>query len=176
VRQATITPTGVENKLSPDELIVSKTDLKGVITYANETFARLAVYSQEELLGQPHNIVRHPDMPRAVFRFMWDTLDAEREIFAYVINLASDGSHYWVFAHVTPTYDRHGQVVGYHSSRRAPAPKAVTAVSGLYAQLRRVETEHARPSEGLAASMSMLSSVLAERGMSYDELVWELTP
>ncbi len=103
---------------------------------ANDVFLRIAGYTQAEVLGRPHNLIRHPDMPQAVFKLLWDTLAAEQEIFAYVVNLAGDGAHYWVFAHVTPTYNRAGQVTGYHSNRRAPDQRAIDAVVPLYAQMR----------------------------------------
>ena len=82
-----VRPTGIENILGEEELIVSKTDLKGRITYANDIFIRMAKYSWKELVGAPHSLVRHPDMPRCVFRLLWDTLQAKQEIFAYVVNL-----------------------------------------------------------------------------------------
>jgi PAS domain S-box-containing protein len=84
MRESSITPTGVECFFPEDEIIVSKTDLKGLITYANHTFLSIAGYTEEEVLGQPHNIIRHPDMPRCVFKLLWDTLKLRREIFAYV--------------------------------------------------------------------------------------------
>src|ERR687897_472191 len=85
-----VRPTGVERTFSPDELIVSKTDPRGVITYANDVFLRVSGYAMDEVIGQPHNLIRHPDMPRAVFQLLWETLAAGRELFAYINNLASD--------------------------------------------------------------------------------------
>ena len=98
-----VQPSGRETFFPASELIVSKTDLKGRITYANRLFCKVAGYREAELIGQPHSIIRHPDMPRSVFRLMWDTIEDRREIFASVKNMASNGDHYWVFAHVTPT-------------------------------------------------------------------------
>ena len=126
-----VRPTGIENILGEDELIVSKTDLKGRITYANDVFIRMAKYPWKELVGAPHSLVRHPDMPRCVFKLLWDTLQAKREIFAYVVNLAGDGSHYWVFAHVTPTLDDDGNITGYHSNRRKPDRGPIDKISPL---------------------------------------------
>jgi PAS domain S-box-containing protein len=117
-----VTPTGQERTFSADELIVSKTDPRGVITYANDVFLRVSGYPAGEALGRPHNIIRHPDMPKAVFALLWETLAARQEMFAYINNLAADGAHYWVLAHVTPSYGRNGDVIGYHSSRRCPPP------------------------------------------------------
>ncbi len=77
----TVRPTGRERTFHEDEIIVSKTDLKGVITYANQVFVRVAGYSEQELLGQPHNLIRHPDMPKCVFKLLWDTISQGNEIF-----------------------------------------------------------------------------------------------
>ena len=103
-----IRPTGEERTFGADELIVSKTDPRGVITYANDVFLRVSGYDMDEVVGRPHNLIRHPDMPRAVFQLLWDTLTERRELFAYINNLASDGAHYWVLAHVTPSYGPDG--------------------------------------------------------------------
>ncbi|HMO11052.1 MAG TPA: PAS domain-containing protein, partial [Actinotalea sp.] len=117
MRPSSVMPTGVERTFGADEIIVSKTDPKGRITYANQVFLRVSGYREDEVVGQPHSIVRHPDMPRAVFALLWETIQAGREIFAYINNLAADGAHYWVFAHVT-TSRAGGALVGYHSNRR----------------------------------------------------------
>jgi len=176
VRATAVRPTGVERVLGPDQLIVSKTDVKGVITYANEVFCAMAAMPEEDLIGQPHNIIRHPDMPRVVFKLLWDTLAAREEVFAYVVNLAADGRHYWVLAHVTPTYDRAGQVIGYHSNRRCPDPRAIEAVTGVYAALCEAERRHDRPADALAASSALMADVLTERHQTYDEFFWSVTP
>ncbi|MFC7575365.1 PAS domain-containing protein [Klenkia terrae] len=117
-----VRPTGVERSFGADELIVSKTDRRGVITYANDVFLRVGAYSLDEVIGQPHNLIRHPEMPRAVFHLLWDTISRGHELFAYINNLAADGAHYWVLAHVTPSVDERGTIVGYHSNRRRPSP------------------------------------------------------
>jgi len=176
VRATSVRPTGEERLLGPDDLIVSKTDPKGVITYANEVFCEMAAMSEEELLGQPHNVIRHPDMPRCVFKLLWDTLAAREEVFAYVVNLAADGKHYWVLAHVTPTYGPDGDVIGYHSNRRAPARTAVDAVTGVYETLVGEERRHQKPQEAIEASSGLLADVLNARGQTYDEFVWSVTP
>jgi PAS domain S-box-containing protein len=176
MRATAIQPTGVEHTLNPHEFIVSKTDTKGVLTYVNDVFCRIAAAREDELLGQPHSVIRHPDMPRAVFKLLWDTLAERREIFAYVKNLALDGAHYWVFAHVTPSGRPGGPVVGYHSNRRAPAREAVAAVEPLYRELREIERRASSSREGLEASEAALRATLAQRSMTYDEFVWSVTP
>lgn len=167
-------PTQHEITFNRNEIIVSKTDLTGRITYANATFARVAGYRRDELIGVPHSIIRHPDMPRAVFKLLWDQIGAGREIFAYVKNLAKNGDFYWVFAHVTPSYDE-GAVVGYHSSRRVAERRVLAeAIEPLYAELRAIETAHASPKDGLAASFSRLMDIAKSKAASYDELIFSL--
>lgn len=170
----TVTPTGVERHFDKDEIIVSKTDTKGVITYGNRVFFRIADYSEEEMLGQPHNMIRHPDMPQCVFKLLWDTLESGNEIFAYVLNMAKNGDHYWVFAHVTPTFDKGGKITGYHSSRRVPEPAAIEVIKGLYKALLDEEKKHSQPKEGMAAATQILLNLLEEKGVGYDELIFSL--
>lgn len=167
-------PSGRERFFDPDEIIVSKTDLRGRITYANRVFLRVAGYAEEEVLGAPHSLIRHPDMPRCVFKLLWDTIQAGHEIFAYVKNMARNGDHYWVFAHVTPTFDDHGAIVGYHSNRRVPERAAVAAISPLYDALRRMENEAASRPSGLVASTHALLAELERRGLTYDQFAFSL--
>ena len=169
-----VRPSGVENVLGDEELIVSKTDLKGRITYANDIFLRMAKYSYTELMGAPHSLIRHPDMPRCVFNLLWDTLQAKREIFAYVVNLAKDGSHYWVFAHVTPTIDERGNIVGYHSNRRKPERAPIECIKPMYRALCQEEGRHANAKQGMRAGSDMMLGMLKQKGLAYDEFVLSL--
>jgi PAS domain S-box-containing protein len=169
-----VRPTGVENLLGEEELIVSKTDLKGRITYANDAFVRMAKYSCKELIGAPHSLIRHPDMPRCVFKLLWDTLESKREIFAYVVNMAKDGSHYWVFAHVTPTFDAHGHIVGYHSNRRKPDRAPIECIAPIYKALCAEEAKHANAKDGMRASFEAMVGLLKQKGLAYDEFVLSL--
>ena len=170
----TIAPSGVERTFDKDEIIVSKTDPSGVITYANDVFCRLAGFTEEELLGQQHNIVRHPDMPRCVFKLLWDTISRGQEIFAFVVNMARNGDHYWVFAHVTPTFDADGNIVSYHSSRRLPSESAKQTISGVYKMLLEEEGRHASAKDGVQASTRLLMKVLGEKGVTYEEFIFSL--
>ena len=158
-----------------DDLIVSKTDLTGRITYANDVFCRIAGYSETELLGQQHSIIRHPDMPRAVFKYLWDTILEGREVFAYVKNLARSGDYYWVFAHVTPSQDVNRKTVGFHSNRRVPDPRIVCdVIAPLYTELLREEQSHRNGKDALAASYRTLIGFIAAKKISYDELIFSL--
>lgn len=167
--------TGVERFLGDDDIIVSKTDTRGRITYANRTFLSIADYEERDVLGQPHNLIRHPDMPRCVFKLLWDTIQAKREIFAYVVNRSHNGDHYWVFAHVTPSIDPGGAIVGYHSNRRAPDRRVLRdVIIPLYKQLCDEERRHRNDRDGLASSFGMLTKVLQDKGMDYEQLVFSL--
>lgn len=169
-----IRPSGIERSFGEDEIIVSKTDPRGRITYANRVFLRVARYSEEQVLGKPHSVIRHPDMPRSVFKLLWDTIREKQEIFAYVVNLAADGAHYWVLAHVTPTLDEDGEITGYHSNRRLPRREAVDSAADLYRRLLEEERRFDDPREGLAAGCAMLEELLQQNGVSYDEFAWSL--
>lgn len=167
--------TGVERFLGQEEIIVSKTDTKGRVTYANEVFLRMAGYEEAEILGKAHSIIRHPDMPRAVFKLLWDTIGSGKEIFAYVINRAKNGDHYWVFAHVTPTFDARGQIVSYHSNRRCIDRAALKVIVPLYTELRAIEQSHGADwRSGMQAAVTHLTKQLEKVGKPYDEFVLSL--
>ena len=153
-----------------DDFLVSKTDLKGRITYGNRIFIEYSGYSEEELLGTQHNIVRHPDMPRGVFKFLWDTLQSGQECFAYVKNRSKDGGFYWVFANVTPSYGADGRIDGYFSVRRKPRASGIAAVSGLYRQMLAAE-QAAGPKNACTASLELLQAALAQQGVSYANFI-----
>ena len=171
-----LTLTGKEQFFGENEIIVSKTNLKGHITYCNDVFLRIAGYTEKECVGQPHSMIRHPDMPRAVFALLWTTIESGQEIFAYVINRCKNGDHYWVNAHVTPSRNAAGQVVGYHSNRRVPDRKILESqIMPLYQQLLREEQRHSNRKDGLKASMDMVEGVLREHGVEYDEFIATLS-
>ncbi|MGM0533595.1 MAG: PAS domain-containing protein [Campylobacterota bacterium] len=162
-------PRENEKMMKESDFIVSKTDTKGKITYGNEIFIQMSGYSEEELLGAPHNILRHPDMPRIVFKLLWDYIQRKDEIFAYVKNLCKDGSYYWVNANVTASLDESGRIIGYYSVRRKPNPKALEVIKPLYAQLLQAEK-----TGGMEASLKLLQSKLEQQGVGYDEFIANL--
>lgn len=167
-----VNPVDQELKFSSDEIIVSKTDLAGKILYANDVFCRLAEMSTGEVIGQPHSIIRHPDMPRAVFQLLWDTISKGKEIFAYIKNMSATGKYYWVVAHVTPTRDRSGSIIGYHSNRRAPSKAGVADILPLYRQLLAEEEKGGDRKAALMASTGLLKAKLDAIGKTYDEFIW----
>lgn len=175
MRRTAITPSGVEKTFRSDQIIVSKTDLQGRLTYVNSLFVEISGYPEAELVGEPHSVIRHPDMPRSVFRLLWDRISSGQEIFAYVVNLSADGGHYWVLAHVTPTFGGDGAIVGYHSNRRTADRATVARITELYGRLRAEESRHANARDAADAGMALLERELAEAGLSYDEFVWSLS-
>jgi PAS domain S-box-containing protein len=168
-----VTPSSKEKVMRENDFIVSKTDLKGLITYGNRIFVEFSGYELGELIGAQHNIIRHPDMPRAVFKLLWDTIEKGKEISAYVKNMAKDGSFYWVFANVTPDFDERGNIVGYYSVRRKPRPEAIKVVEGVYQAMLDAE-QKAGARDAIAASTKLLTDLLAQKGISYDELIFSL--
>ena len=153
-------------EMKKDDFIVSKTDLKGRITYTNKIFMVMSDYTEDELLGKPHNIIRHPDMPKAVFKLLWDTIQSGEEIFAFVLNRSKNGDAYWVYANITPSFDDRGKVIGYYSVRRMPNPKALEVVKPLYRAMLEAEKRG-----GITAGMKILTDLAQEKGVSYNELI-----
>ncbi|MBE0499327.1 MAG: PAS domain-containing protein [Campylobacterales bacterium] len=156
----------MERKMDENDFIVSKTDLKGKISYCNRIFMEMAEYSEEELLGAPHSIIRHPEMPKAVFKLLWDRIQKKEEVFAYVLNRTKNKNEYWVFANVTASLDVRGKIIGYYSVRRKPNEKALAIIKPLYAAMLEAEKRG-----GIEASTKILTDLLAKKGMSYDELI-----
>ncbi len=169
-----VTPTNIEVKMGEDELIVSKTDLTGKITYANDTFLKMAKLTEEQAIGAPHSIIRHPKMPRAVFKLLWDRINNGLETFAYVLNFSSNGDHYWVFAHVTPTYNNVGKIIGFHSNRRKPDQKAIDQIIPIYETLLQIENNNPNPKAGIEQSFAALVKTLEDANTDYDRFIFSL--
>ncbi len=113
------------------KLIVSRTDTKGVITHCNQSFVDMSGFEESEIIGQPHYILRHPDMPAAAFKDLWDTIQSGKKWKGYVKNLRKDGRYYWVYAVVVPNV-RKGKVIGYASVRRKPSRTKINECISLY--------------------------------------------
>ncbi len=163
------TPTNHELTFEDNDFIVSKTDLKGKIVYGNELFITMSGYAESELLGAPHSLLRHPDMPKCVFALLWERIQAGKEIFAYVKNLSKNGSYYWVYAQVTPSFDKNNTIIGYHSVRRKPTSKALQAIIPLYRELLQAES-----SGGADAGKKLLNKRLNDAKKGYDEYIFTL--
>lgn len=130
--------TDVETHFPTGELIVSQTDPAGIITMCNEAFVQMSGFRMSELIGQPHSILRHPDMPKAAFADLWETVNAGKRWSGYVKNLRKDGGFYWVYATVIPKV-RSGEVVGHTSVRREPSRKKVDEAIATYQAMRAQE-------------------------------------
>ncbi|ARJ56290.1 PAS domain-containing protein [Campylobacter cuniculorum] len=155
--------------LLEDTLITSKTDLKGDIIYANEDFLKYAGYKMNEILYKPHNIVRHKDMPKTVFKCLWDTITQSKEIFAFVKNKAKNGNFYWVFANVTPSFDANGRIINYYSVRRYPNRKALPIIENVYKTLLEKEKEG-----GMKLGVETLMQIVSSYNMGYNQLILSL--
>lgn len=128
-----------EEVLFDGRSLISETDLAGVITYVNRKFIEMTGYSQEEVIGEPHNILRHPDMPKAAFEGMWKIIKIGKIWDGYVKNLRKDGKYYWVVVHIVPKKDDEGNIIGYIASRKMPDRSHLEAISLKYKEMINTE-------------------------------------
>lgn len=162
-------PTDREILLSPEDMIVSQTDARGTITYVNDTFIEISGYRDDELIGTSHNILRHPDMPKAIFYRMWQHIKNGRNITAVIKNLAKSGDHYWVVTDFEIRRDSSGKIKSYVAYRQAAPEHVVSEIAPLYHQILEREK-----SDGMDASMDYLESFLHEKGMTYNQYIEQL--
>lgn len=169
------TPRNQERQFDIEELFFSTTDKRGIIRSGNDVFVRVSGYSIEELVNKPHNIIRHPDIPRAVFKLLWDYLEEGKTFAGYVKNMAADGCYYWVLALVVPIQD------GYLSVRFKPSTGYLPVVKELYAEMLCIEREADDSQSGKQAGMlkaaECLMAALKENGFdSYDDFIHTVMP
>ncbi len=155
--------------IKQDDFIVSKTDLKGNITYVNKIFMDIGEYREAELLGKSHNIIRHPEMPKAIFKLLWERVSKKEEVFAYVLNKTKNGNEYWVYANVTASLDEKGNIVGYYSVRRKPESNAIETIKPIYKKMLESEKR-----SGINESTKILTDILNEKGIDYNEFIISL--
>ena len=168
-----IEPNNKEIMLPEDKILVSKACPKGIITYCNSEFISISGYKESELIGKPHNIVRHPEMPRVIFQVLWETLQANREFNGYIKNMTKLGDYYWVFANITPSYSADNELLGFYSVRRKPNPDKLNYIQNLYFELFEIE-QQAGTEKALNESRFKLDSVLNGREKGYDEFVFTI--
>ena len=156
--------------LPDDEFISSKTDPNGTLTYANSLFVKYSGYKESELLGQQHNIIHHPDMPRVIFKLMWDALQSKREFNGYIKNLNKNGSYYWVFANIAPSFSPDNELLGYYSVERKPDTEKLNYIKNLYADFMEIE-QQSPPEESINNSLYKLNILLNGREKGYDEFI-----
>ncbi len=160
-----IEPKNIESPFDLSELFFSITDPKGVILTGNDVFVRVSKMSKEELIGKPHNVIRHPDMPRAIFKAVWDTIKAGKPFVGYVKNMAKDGSYYWVLAAIYPVMNDEGEIEKYISIRLKPSSQIFERIPELYRELLEYELKN-----DMDAALELLGKKLKELGFeSYEE-------
>ena len=157
-------PLKKEIKIPSRDFIVSKADSKGNIIYTNETFSKITGYSQDEVMGAPHNILRHPDMPSIIFFLMWQRIQSGKNIKTLVKNLTKSGKFYWVSTDFEMQRDEKSQKNTYIAFRRSASDKAIETIKPLYKKLLRIEKI-----EGKEASLVYLQRYLDERQTTFDE-------
>lgn len=163
-------PSNKEIKLNTKRYIVSKTDAKGIIEYGNDYFVEISGYSETELLGQPHSIVRHPDMPKIVFKMMWERINRTHNIMAVVKNMAKSGDHYWVVTEFEPKVDPiTNEIISHTAFRKAAPQNAVDVMEPLYQKLLEIEKDG-----GMEASEKYLRGFLEENHTTYDDFINDL--
>ena len=169
MRKPHTTPIEKEVVLKEEDFIISKTDLKSRILYGNQIFLKMSGWSEEELLGKPHNILRHPDMPRCAFKVLYDHIENGKEWFGFVKNLRKDGGYYWVFANISPTYDSNGNIIGYYSVRRKPRDGFKSIIEPLYRTLLNIEA-----SEGMEGGIKAVEDLLNKYNMTFNEVMLKI--
>ena len=163
-------PKNNEIKLSQKRYIVSKTDTTGIIEYGNDYFVEISGYSEAELIGKPHSIVRHPDMPKIAFKLMWDRIKEGKNFIAIVKNLAKDGSYYWVITDFEPKIDPiTNEIISHTAFRKAAPQQAINAIIPIYAKLLKIEQEN-----GMEESEKYLHALLKENNTNYDNFIHNL--
>lgn len=166
MRKPKVTPTNKEVLLKEEDFIISKTDLKSKILYGNRIFIEISGYNEDELLGQPHNILRHPDMPRCAFKILYDHIQNGKEWFGFVKNLRKDGGFYWVFANISPTFNANNQIISYYSVRRKPNDNFRNLIEPLYKKLNSIEETH-----GMEAALEEVNKLLKSKKLTFNELM-----
>jgi len=163
-------PTGIENKLPADKLILSKTDPKGGIVSVSQTFVEITGYKEGELLSVPHSLLRHPDMPKTVFKLIWERLSRGQPVKAIIKNITKCGNHFWAMTSIEVKKDKDSGEVRNFIAYRSPISKEVQkTISTLYTQLKEVEESH-----GEEAAINFLQGYMDERKIGYDEFMNKL--
>lgn len=159
-------PVDKEINLDPTKTIMSKTDTRGIIEYANEYFMEISGYEEFELMGQAHNIIRHPDMPKTIFKLMWDSIEKGQNIHAFVKNMAKDGRYYWVLTNFEIKKDVEGNVISYYARRKAAPRNAIYEIDRLYYILKSIENK-----QDMQTALNYFIGMLEEKNMTYNQFI-----
>ncbi len=162
-------PINSEIQLDPFKTIMSKTDRKGIIEYANDYFMEVSEYKEWELMAQPHNVIRHPDMPRIIFKILWDRLFLGENIHAVVKNLAKSGRYYWVVTDFQTKYNDDGSIRAFYSRRKAIPYHVKDFFENFYKELKKIEDQ-----KGMEASAAYLTGYFDDRKTTYDEFILDM--
>lgn len=146
-----------EERLTLVDIIVSQSDLEGSIIYANPIFYRVSGYPYGKLIGANHNIVRHPEMPKTIFKSLWKQLKEKQEVYCFIKNQSKENKYYWVFAYIRPSLNKDGSLRNYISIRRTISNKARAIIEPFYKQLLSVENTN-----GIQASEKMLKNFMEQ--------------
>lgn len=162
-----VTPIDKEVSWDKTQVIMSKTNPSGIIEYANEVFVDVCGYEDYELMGQPHNIIRHPDMPKVIFKVLWENLKGGKNFHAIVKNLAKSGRYYWVITDFEIAKDEKGVIVNYFGRRRAVPQEVISFhIEPLYKKLLQIEA-----ASGIEFSEKYLIGFLEEKKTTYVEYI-----
>lgn len=167
-----VVPIDKETKLTNKTFIVSRTDEKGKVLYANQEFINISGYLENEIIGKPHNFIRHPDMPHAVFKLLWETLKSGKEFNGFVKNLCKDGGFYWVIATITKSITMSGETI-YYSVRKKPTDHAIQTISPIYSAMLAAEKDNPND-KSFTESTLILSDEFLPFEITYDQYVLSL--
>lgn len=161
-------PTPIDKEVAWDkkQLIMTKTDRFGNIEYANEGFVNVSGYEDYELMAKPHNVIRHPDMPKVIFKILWENLKAGRNFHAVVKNMAKSGRYYWMVTDFEISRDKNNEIANFLAKRKAVPEEALQKIKPLYERLLQIEV-----SSGVDASEKYLIGFLQEKKMTYEEFI-----
>ncbi len=162
------TPNNNEILIAPDKVIMSKTNYKGIIEFANEYFIEVSGYNQEELIGKAHNIIRHPDMPKVIFKTMWEKLHLGKNLYAIVKNLTKDGDYYWVVTKFETTFDSDGNILSHYARRKAVPQNVRETAESIYETILAIEKHDPKLAE------ESFHEILEKYGLTYDEFFLEV--
>ncbi len=162
----TIVPLNEQVQLDPTKTSMSKTDAEGIIEYANEAFMNVCGFSKAELMGRPHSLVRHPDMPSVVFKLMWETISRGKGIYAIVKNMTKEGRYYWVIAKISSKFDKEGNIIAHYAQRKAAPAPVVAKIEGLYKELRAIEIN-----QNASVAEKYFLGLLEDKELTYEEFL-----
>ena len=162
-----------ELEIRSDQLMITKCDLNGKITYCNQSFIEISGYTEAELIGQTFALIRHSDMPKGIFFKMWQSLKNQREFNGFIKNKTKKDDHYWTFANITPCHNVSGNISGYTCAMRQPNPAAIMMFSMYYEQMLAQEAGQ-RNEEAAKASLKLLIEQLSAMGDDYEACVFKL--